>query len=240
MIETDPTTDLRSYRYYVCNEQYQIQEELPKNHVMDYFADGVQVPLVWSLTDEGMLVFTNIWTKEDIVTVPIDLNGGEIESIQLTGSDPIYGITVSTMNPNDMLTFLVSNGTVISQSKNNTVINETVTSLDENGESTGKAMIVDENTPLIVYEELAEFLGQEDTVARNLEKRQFLDFLINYLNSVSRRDREIFVLRFWYLETPKEIAGTFGVSEKEIYNRLYYLRKSFQEKWKKEDMPPVC
>lgn len=91
-----------------------------------------------------------------------------------------------------------------------------------------------------VYEELAEFLGQEDTVARNLEKRQFLDFLTDYLNSVSKRDREIFVLRFWYLETPKEIANTFGVSEKEIYNRLYLLRRRFQEKWKKEDMPPVC
>ena len=147
LLETDPATDLRSYRYYVCSEQHQIQEELPKNHVMDYFADGVQVPLVWSLTDEGMLVFTNIWTKEDIVTVPIDLNGGEIESIQLTGSGPIYGITVSTMNPNDMLTFLVSNGTVISQSKNNTVINETVTSLDEN------TIVVYENgtTPNVRY-----------------------------------------------------------------------------------------
>lgn len=147
LIETDPTTDLRSYRYYVCGEQYQIQEELPKNHVMDYFADSVQVPLVWSLTDKGMLVFTDIWTKEDIVTVPIDLNGGEIESIQLTGSDPIYGITVSTMNPNDMLTFLVANGMVISQSKNNTVINETVTSLDEN------TIVVYENgtTPNVRY-----------------------------------------------------------------------------------------
>lgn len=147
LIEIDPATDLRSYRYYMCNEQYQIQEELPKNLIIDYFADGVQVPLVWSLTDEGMLVFTNIWTKEELVSIPIDLNGGEIESIQITGSDPIYGITVTTMNPNDMLTFLVSNGSVISQAKNNTVINETVTSLDEN------TIVVYENgtTPNVRY-----------------------------------------------------------------------------------------
>ncbi len=63
--------------------------------------------------------------------------------------------------------------------------------------------------------------------------------MTGYLNGVSKRDREIFVLRFWYLKTPKEIAQTFGVADKEIYNRLYLLRKGFQEAWKRADMPPV-
>ncbi len=62
--------------------------------------------------------------------------------------------------------------------------------------------------------------------------------MTGYLNGVSKRDREIFV-RFWYLKTPKEIAQTFGVADKEIYNRLYLLRKGFQEAWKRADMPPV-
>ena len=95
------------------------------------------------------------------------------------------------------------------------------------------------NETAAVYEELAQFIGHEDTVAKNLEKREFLDFLTGYLNGVSKRDREIFVLRFWYLKTPKEIAQTFGVADKEIYNRLYLLRKGFQEAWKRADMPPV-
>ena len=60
-----------------------------------------------------------------------------------------------------------------------------------------------------------------------------------FLKRQSQIDRMIFVLRFWYLKTPKEIAQTFGVADKEIYNRLYLLRKGFQEAWKRADMPPV-
>lgn len=86
----------------------------------------------------------------------------------------------------------------------------------------------------LAYEELAEMLGQEDTVARNLEKQTFLAFLNQFLGALAPRDRQIFVLRFWYFDSPKEIAKRFGAEEKAIYNCLYRLRQRFLEAWKQE------
>lgn len=48
----------------------------------------------------------------------------------------------------------------------------------------------------------------------------------------------IFVLRFWYMDTPREIAKHMGLKEKNVYNTLYQMRKRFRVYWEqsgKED-----
>ena len=43
----------------------------------------------------------------------------------------MYGVTINTINPNNIVTLLISNGTVISESRGNTVLQENVVNLDE-------------------------------------------------------------------------------------------------------------
>ena len=59
-----------------------------------------------------------------------------------------------------------------------------------------------------------------------------------FLEKQTRTDRMIFVLRFWYMETPREIAKHMGLKEKNVYNTLYQMRKRFRVYWEqsgKED-----
>ena len=62
--------------------------------------------------------------------------------------------------------------------------------------------------------------------------------LNGFLEKQTRTDRMIFVLRFWYMETPREIAKHMGLKEKNVYNTLYQMRKRFRVYWEqsgKED-----
>lgn len=119
------------YHYYACDSQYNIIEELPEEFIYTYYEDNVCVPLTYHITDDGLLTITNFWTKETIVTASVDLRGGEIYTIDVSSVGPMYGITINTINPNDIVTLLISNGTVISESRDYAVLQESVVQLDE-------------------------------------------------------------------------------------------------------------
>ena len=69
--------------------------------------------------------------KETIIATSVDLQGGEISYIDVTNAGPMYGVTINTINPNNIVTLLISNGTVISESRGHTVLQENVVNLDE-------------------------------------------------------------------------------------------------------------
>ena len=119
------------YHYYACDSQYNITEELPKEFIDTYYEDDTRVPLTYQITADGLLTITNFWTKETIVTASVDLQGGEISYIDITNAGPMYGVTINTINPNNIVTLLISNGTVISESRGHTVLQENVVNLDE-------------------------------------------------------------------------------------------------------------
>ena len=65
----------------------------------------------------------------------------------------------------------------------------------------------------------------QETFSFSIDREDFVQRMNEFLEKQPQMDRMIFVLRFWYLKTPKEIAQTFGVADKEIYNRLYLLHQ---------------
>ena len=81
-------------------------------------------------------------------------------------------------------------------------------------------------------------------ITRNLslnkiDRDDFVQRLNGFLEKQTRTDRMIFVLRFWYMETPREIAKHMGLKEKNVYNTLYQMRKRFRVYWEqsgKEDI----
>lgn len=148
------------YLYYLCDNQYNIIEELPENQASMYcFVDGVRVPVRWSIAEDGTFTFTDIWTNETVLTVPIDLQGGEIDTIEISGVGPMYGITVNTMNPNNLITLLISNGTVLSESRNYTILQTFIERLDED------TLVVYEsgaNTNKLYFDANGESLAEQD------------------------------------------------------------------------------
>lgn len=91
-------------------------------------------------------------------------------------------------------------------------------------------------TVSLVYEELSEMLGDEEDPIENMISRQaFAERINTFLDRQSRMDRAIFILRFWYFYSPKEIAKQLGVGEKAVYNALYQLRKRFAAYWNPEN-----
>lgn len=85
-----------------------------------------------------------------------------------------------------------------------------------------------------VYEELEEMLGGKDETQEMVDRQVFTELLNTFLDGLTQRDRNIFVLRFWYFYDPQEIAEKYGMKEKAVYNVLYRLRRQFQEYWKEQ------
>ncbi len=86
----------------------------------------------------------------------------------------------------------------------------------------------------LVYEELEEMLGGEDSVEHMIDKNTFTELLNTFLGSLEKKDRDIFVLRFWYFWEVKEIARKYGVKEKAISNILYRLKGKFRSYWESQ------
>lgn len=87
-----------------------------------------------------------------------------------------------------------------------------------------------------VLEELEEMLGDEDPIEDMIDRQAFTQRLNRFLEALNPSERNMFVLRFWYLKTPREIAEQFELREKTVYNTLYRLRKQFREYWYGEEM----
>lgn len=89
----------------------------------------------------------------------------------------------------------------------------------------------------VIEQEVGDLIG-EDAISRMIDRDDFVQRLNGFLEKQTRTDRMIFVLRFWYMETPREIAKHMGLKEKNVYNTLYQMRKRFRVYWKqsgKED-----
>ena len=56
----------------------------------------------------------------------------------------------------------------------------------------------------------------------------------NFLSSLSKDNRDIFVCRYFYSDSIKEIASFFGTSESKIKSSLFRSRKSLKEQLEKE------
>ena len=68
-----------------------------------------------------------------------------------------------------------------------------------------------------------------------IERQAFADRLNGFLSILPPQDRNIFVRRFWFFETPAEIAKMYGIKEKSVYNRLFALRRKFRTYWEAGD-----
>lgn len=86
----------------------------------------------------------------------------------------------------------------------------------------------------VSFDELDQCIpAGQDPEALMLEK-ELTAQLVRFLEKLDRDSRDLFLRRYWFFDSTKEIARGFGISETRVTTKLYRLRKKLKEHLEKE------
>ncbi|MCM1365055.1 MAG: sigma-70 family RNA polymerase sigma factor [Faecalibacterium sp.] len=90
------------------------------------------------------------------------------------------------------------------------------------------------NQVTLVLEELQECLPSGETVESVTDNNILKDALNSFLESLTDEKRKIFMRRYWYISSIKEIASDYGVSESKVKMILLRTRNELKNYLEKE------
>ena len=76
-----------------------------------------------------------------------------------------------------------------------------------------------------VYEELEEVIPTAPAGESLADSLAIRDSLERYLEQLELRQRQVFLLRYWYAHTPSEIGSQLGMTRQQVNSMLFGLRK---------------
>ena len=79
------------------------------------------------------------------------------------------------------------------------------------------------------FEELKECLAGADEAVQALETKKLTRCIERFLDTLSREDRVIFLRRYWFADSCRQIAGRVGLSEKNVTVRLARMHRKLTE-----------
>ncbi len=85
-----------------------------------------------------------------------------------------------------------------------------------------------------ILEELAECVPARENVEDTVENRRIQDVLDCFLETLAVDTRKIFVRRYWYMCSVKEIANEFGLSQSNVTVTLFRTREKLKAVLEKE------
>lgn len=85
----------------------------------------------------------------------------------------------------------------------------------------------------LALEELAECVGSGSEEER-MENRLLTELLNRFLDSLSQKNRQIFMLRYWYFCSVRQIADSLGLSESGVKMSLLRSRRQLKALLEKE------
>lgn len=86
----------------------------------------------------------------------------------------------------------------------------------------------------LVLAELAECLPDGGSIEDELDRRALTDALNRFLGSLTCEKRIVFLRRYWYGASIREIAGDFSMSESKVKSMLHRLRGELKRLLEKE------
>lgn len=75
-----------------------------------------------------------------------------------------------------------------------------------------------------VLDELSDCVSDTDTVEQEIDRRELINTINDFLASLSREKCNIFVCRYWYFDSISDIAKRFKMTENNVYVTLSRLR----------------
>ncbi len=82
--------------------------------------------------------------------------------------------------------------------------------------------------------ELDECIPDNFSTENKFEENELSESINRFLSSLSKEKRDIFVCRYFYSDSIKEIASFFGTNESKIKSSLFRIRKALKEHLEKE------
>ena len=81
----------------------------------------------------------------------------------------------------------------------------------------------------LAMEELDACLASTSTVEDEMETKELVRIIEEFLDTLSKENRVIFLQRYWFSDTYSDIAKKVGISEKSVSVRLTRIRKRMRE-----------
>lgn len=81
----------------------------------------------------------------------------------------------------------------------------------------------------VAMEEMEECIATPDTVETQLEARELAHIIEGFLDTLTAENRVIFMRRYWFSDSCRDIAGFVGLTEKNITVRLTRIRGKLKE-----------
>ena len=81
----------------------------------------------------------------------------------------------------------------------------------------------------LAMEELDACLASPSTVEEEMETKELVRIIEEFLDTLSKENRVIFLQRYWFSDTYSDIAKKVGISEKSVSVRLTRIRKRMRE-----------
>lgn len=92
-----------------------------------------------------------------------------------------------------------------------------------------KTAIKRNSTYDVAMEELDACLSTKSTVEDEIEMKELIQIIEDFLDTLSQENRVIFLQRYWFSDTYSDIAKKVGISEKSVSVRLTRIRKKMRE-----------
>lgn len=89
---------------------------------------------------------------------------------------------------------------------------------------------------VLALEELGDCVADSQSVEPQMERKQLARFFNRFLTELPETERQVFLCRYWYLDSVATIAGYFGFTESKVTSMLHRTRKKLRMALEKEGL----
>ena len=82
---------------------------------------------------------------------------------------------------------------------------------------------------LLALDELSEYIPAAENVEQTVDNLVLVELFNRFLASQSKSRRKIFMQRYWYMSSVKEIAAGYGITEGQVKMSLLRTRKALKK-----------
>ena len=82
--------------------------------------------------------------------------------------------------------------------------------------------------------EVEDIFGRTDDLSSEMDRQAFVSFLNAFLKSQPTRERNMFILRYFYMESVEAIAQTYHLKESNVLVILSRTRQKLKKAMEKE------
>lgn len=86
----------------------------------------------------------------------------------------------------------------------------------------------------VALEELENCFSDKESVEENYEAKELANTISVFLDTISKKDRLLFVRRYFFADSIKELSDKFSMSKNDVSVRLHRIRKQLKKYLEKE------